>query len=171
LRSLLFPKAFSGLVRRLLRSVQHKCKSAEVFLMKARSRPGRSIFFGYMAFAYVAIFMAVPLVSALEPASAGRSAASGSSVPPSAPPAESRPNPSASAGNSAAAAMAAAIPERASPPDFQQADRNHDGLVDKSEAGAVPGLSANFERADANKDGKLDRDEFERGGQVIDAPK
>jgi hypothetical protein len=135
--------------------------------MKARSRPGLSIFLGYMAFAYVALFMAVPLVSALEPASAGRSS-------PKADPGASAGNsaaPSASAGNSAAAAMAAAIPEHSAPPNFQQADRNHDGRVDKSEAGAVPGLSANFERADANKDGKLDRDEFERGGQVIDTPK
>lgn len=128
--------------------------------MKARSRPGRSIFLAYMAFAYVAIFMSVPLVSALEPAASGRSA-----------PVQSKPEPSASAGNSAAAAMAAAIPERSAPPDFQQADRNHDGRVDKSEAGAVPGLSANFERADASKDGTLDRDEFEHGRQVVDTPK
>jgi hypothetical protein len=48
-------------------------------------------------------------------------------------------------------------------PDFQKADRNKDGFIDKSEAGTVPGLSAYFERADRNKDGRLDRDEFSRG--------
>jgi hypothetical protein len=48
-------------------------------------------------------------------------------------------------------------------PDFHRADRNKDGVIDKSEAGTVPGLSANFERADRNRDGKLDREEFSRG--------
>jgi hypothetical protein len=47
-------------------------------------------------------------------------------------------------------------------PDFARADRNKDGFVDKSEAGTVPGLSANFERVDRNRDGRLDRDEFDR---------
>src|SRR5215213_7145042 len=48
-------------------------------------------------------------------------------------------------------------------PGFEQADRNKDGFVDKSEAGVVPGLSANFERADRNRDGKLDKAEFDKG--------
>ena len=48
-------------------------------------------------------------------------------------------------------------------PDFARADRNKDGLIDKSEAGVVPGLSALFERVDRNRDGKLDREEFSRG--------
>lgn len=48
-------------------------------------------------------------------------------------------------------------------PDFERADRNKDGFIDKSEAGAVPGLSAYFERADRNRDGKLDRSEFSQG--------
>ena len=52
-------------------------------------------------------------------------------------------------------------------PGFEQADRNKDGHLDKSEAGVVPGLSANFERADRNKDGKLDRAEFDRGLQIL----
>ena len=52
-------------------------------------------------------------------------------------------------------------------PGFEQADRNKDGAVDKSESGVVPGLSANFERADRNKDGKLDKDEFARGLQIL----
>ena len=38
--------------------------------------------------------------------------------------------------------------------------------MDKSEAGVVPGLSANFERADRNRDGKLDRAEFDKGLQI-----
>ena len=52
-------------------------------------------------------------------------------------------------------------------PGFEQADRNRDGSLDKSEAGVVPGLSANFERADRNKDGKLDKAEFEQGLQIL----
>jgi hypothetical protein len=52
-------------------------------------------------------------------------------------------------------------------PDFDKADRNKDGFVDKSEAGVVQGLSANFERADRNRDGKLDRGEFERGLALV----
>jgi hypothetical protein len=52
-------------------------------------------------------------------------------------------------------------------PNFEQADRNKDGQVDKSEAGVVPGLSANFERADRNKDGKLDQAEFDKGLQIL----
>lgn len=52
-------------------------------------------------------------------------------------------------------------------PSFERADRNRDGFVDKSEAGAVPGLSANFERADRNKDGRLDREEFSRGLVIV----
>jgi Ca2+-binding EF-hand superfamily protein len=39
--------------------------------------------------------------------------------------------------------------------------------VDKSEAGVVPGLSANFERADRDKDGRLDRGEFAEGLRIL----
>ena len=52
-------------------------------------------------------------------------------------------------------------------PSFEQADRNKDGFVDKSEAGVVPGLSANFERADRNRDGKLDKAEFGKGLEIL----
>ena len=52
-------------------------------------------------------------------------------------------------------------------PGFEQADRNKDGYLDKSEAGVVPGLSANFERADRNKDGKLDQAEFAKGLEIL----
>ena len=58
-------------------------------------------------------------------------------------------------------------PQQLDHPGFEQADRNKDGFVDKSEAGVVPGLSANFERADRNRDGKLDRAEFDKGLQIL----
>jgi EF hand len=70
----------------------------------------------------------------------------------------------------APAAPPAAKPSAQLPTDFanfEQADRNKDGQVDKSEAGVVPGLSANFERADRNKDGKLDQAEFAKGLQIL----
>ncbi len=54
-------------------------------------------------------------------------------------------------------------------PSFEDCDRNGDGVLDKSEAGSVPGLSANFERADQNKDGKLDRDEFDKAIALLDS--
>ena len=68
------------------------------------------------------------------------------------------------AGQSAAAGSTAANSDH---PGFDKADRNKDGFVDKSEAGVVPGLSANFERADRNRDGKLDRAEFDKGLQIL----
>jgi hypothetical protein len=52
-------------------------------------------------------------------------------------------------------------------PDFHQADRNKDGRVDKSEAGVVPGLSANFERADRDQNGFLDEAEFAKGLEIL----
>lgn len=55
-----------------------------------------------------------------------------------------------------------ALSQQAPQPTFEQADRNKDGFIDKSEAAIVPGLSATFEKFDTNKDGKLDRDEFAR---------
>jgi hypothetical protein len=64
------------------------------------------------------------------------------------------------------AAQGASAPAREHP-GFEQADRNKDGALDKSEAGVVPGLSANFERADRNKDGKLDKAEFEKGLEIL----
>ncbi len=122
--------------------------------MRSRSsRPGRSLFLLFIVAAYGAIFMAVPLVSALEIprgmsiAQAGRAASGGS----------------ASAGSSGAPVQAARHPT------FEDCDRNKDGLLDKSEAAAVPGLSANFERADTNKDGRLDPAEFARALSQVNA--
>ena len=51
--------------------------------------------------------------------------------------------------------------------EFERADRNRDGFVDKSEAAVVPGLSANFERADRSRDGKLDPQEFAKGLEIL----
>ncbi len=62
--------------------------------------------------------------------------------------------------------IAAKLPEH---PSFEEADGNKDGVVDKSEARVVPGLSANFERADRDKDGKLDKAEFARGLEILQA--
>ena len=122
--------------------------------MRSRStRPGRPLFMLFMVAAYGAIFLAVPLVSALEAqrgvvafAPAGRVAAADAS---------------ASAGSSGAVA--------ARYPTFEQCDRNRDGLLDKSEAASVPGLSAYFERGDTNRDARLDKVEFARALAQLDA--
>ena len=119
--------------------------------MRAHTRrPGRTAFAFYICSAYVAILLAAPMVRALEPAMQERQA---------------RMHGSASAGGSAARGDAvAAVGHSASGVGrtFEDCDRNGDGVLDKSEAGRVPGLSAYFERADLNQDGKLDRGEFEK---------
>ena len=56
-------------------------------------------------------------------------------------------------------------------PTFEQADRNRDGLVDKTEAAAVPGLTAVLEQADRNKDGKLDKMEFGQAAALMTSGK
>jgi len=45
---------------------------------------------------------------------------------------------------------------------FARADRNRDGFIDASEAGAVPGLLPLFAIADLNGDGRIDRKELAR---------
>jgi hypothetical protein len=69
--------------------------------------------------------------------------------------------------NAAGGATAPARAPAGDLPSFEQIDRNKDGGIDKSEAGVVPGLSANFERADRNRDGKLDKTEFAKGLQIL----
>ena len=51
-------------------------------------------------------------------------------------------------------------------PSFDQADTNHDGSVDFTEAqAAYPGLDQNnFDQVDTNKDGKLSPDEYNQLG-------
>lgn len=107
--------------------------------MKKTLRPQRNVFLLFLGAIFVALMSALPLVVAQNQ-----------------PPAEEKPAPQA--------ARQPAAPDH---PGFEQADRNKDGYVDKSEAGVVPGLSANFERADRNRDGKLDQAEFDKGLQIL----
>ena len=106
--------------------------------MNLRHRLRRSAFLLFLGGCFVALTSALPLVSAQVQKDAGK-----------------KEGPSAAVGASTDA------------PDFERADRNKDGIVDKSEAGVVPGLSANFERADRNKDGKLDREEYAQGMRIL----
>jgi hypothetical protein len=106
--------------------------------MKPRIRERRSAFLLFLGACFVALMTALPIVTALGQKDVAK-----------------KENRSAATGASAEA------------PDFERADRNKDGIVDKSEAGVVPGLSANFERADRNKDGRLDRNEFAEGLRIL----
>ena len=111
--------------------------------MNSTIRERRSVFLLFLGACFVGLMTALPIVTAQVQKEAAKKETV--SAPPS----------SAAAGASADA------------PDFDRADRNKDGVVDKSEAGVVPGLSANFERADRNKDGKLDRGEFAEGLRIL----
>jgi hypothetical protein len=113
--------------------------------MNSRLRKYRTAFFAFLAAEIVALFAAVPL------AAQQRAVQNQQSAPP----------------QEKLQQHAAVSRPPASTPQFEQADRNRDGWVDKSEAGVVPGLSANFERADRNRDGKLDREEFARGLDIV----
>jgi hypothetical protein len=112
--------------------------------MNQQLRYQRTLFVLFLGACFVALIAALPIVTA-QTEQAKKQAA------PQAP----QPAQSAAAGSSA------------EHPSFGQADRNKDGFVDKSEAGVVPGLSANFERADRNKDGKLDDGEFAKGLEIL----
>jgi hypothetical protein len=114
--------------------------------MNHHLRQQRNVFLLFLGACFVAIIAALPLVTA-QTQSIQKQAQSQS---------QSQPQ-SAAAGGSAAADH----------PSFEQADRNKDGFVDKSESGVVPGLSANFERADRNRDGKLDPAEFSKGLEIL----
>ena len=108
--------------------------------MRQNLRPQRNVFLLFLGATFVALMMALPLVTA-------------QTQPPQE---EKQPAP-----------QTAQQPQQLDHPGFEQADRNKDGYLDKSEAGVVPGLSANFERADRNRDGKLDRAEFDKGLQIL----
>ncbi len=113
--------------------------------MNPKRRVQRSVFVLFIGSAFIALVGALPLVTAqTQQQERNASAAVGGTRPA---PVTARPAPDH--------------------PGFAQADRNKDGLVDKSEAGVVPGLSANFERADSNRDGKLDEVEFGRGLEIL----
>ena len=107
--------------------------------MRQNLRPQRNVFLLFLGATFVSLMMALPLVTAHTQQRQ-----------------EEKPAP-----------QAAQQPQQLDHPGFEQADRNKDGYLDKSEAGAVPGLSANFERADRNRDGKLDRAEFDKGLQIL----
>jgi len=110
--------------------------------MKQNLRRERTVFLLFLGASFVALMAALPIVTAQQTQQK-----------------EEIQKPSAAGGSTAAASTAE--------PDFDQADRNKDGFVDKSEAGVIPGLSANFERADRSKDGRLDREEFAKGLQIL----
>jgi hypothetical protein len=112
--------------------------------MRQNLRPQRNVFLLFLGATFVALMMALPLVTAQTQPPEQKQEQK---------PAEQKPAPQAA--------------QQLDHPGFEQADRNKDGQVDKSEAGVVPGLSANFERADRNRDGKLDRAEFDKGLQIL----
>ena len=105
-------------------------------------RQQRNVFLLFLGACFVALMCALPIVTAQTQQQAQQKQL---------------------AGRSAAGGSSGATEQTG----FEKADRNKDGVVDKSEAGVVPGLSANFERADLNRDGKLDADEFAKGLQIL----
>jgi Ca2+-binding EF-hand superfamily protein len=117
--------------------------------MNSRLRKYRSAFLAFLAAEMVALFAAMPLAAQQQAVQ----------MKPAAPQQESRQQHATVSRPPSASSQFA--------PQFEEADRNKDGSVDKSEAGVVPGLSANFERADRNKDGKLDKEEFARGLDIV----
>ena len=110
--------------------------------MNPKLRQQRSVFLLFLGACFVALMAALPIVTAQTQVLAQKKQ-------------EMQKQQSAASGASA------------EHPEFDQADRNKDGFVDKSEAGVIPGLSANFERADRSRDGKLDREEFAKGLQIL----
>ena len=115
--------------------------------MRQDRRPQRNLFLLFLGATFVALMSALPLVTAQTQQQA----------------AEQKPAPQAAQPPAQPATQQAQLDH----PGFEQADRNKDGFLDKSEAGVIPGLSANFERADRNRDGKLDQAEFDRGLQIL----
>jgi hypothetical protein len=112
--------------------------------MKDNLRRERTVFLLFLGACFLALLVALPIVTAQQQGAKKE---------------EIQKPQSAAAGASAAAT--------AESPNFEQADRNKDGFVDKSEAGVVPGLSANFERADRSRDGRLDPEEFAKGLEIL----
>jgi hypothetical protein len=116
--------------------------------MRQNLRLQRTVFLLFLGACFVALMAALPIVTAQQTRNLKQQ-----EVAAQKPQSEQ----SAASGSSAAA----------DEPDFERTDRNKDGFVDKSEAGVIPGLSANFERADRSRDGFLDREEFARGLQIL----
>lgn len=126
--------------------------------MRQNLRPQRNVFLLFLGTTFVALMTALPLVTA-QTQPQEQKAAPAAAQEQAAPAAAQEQKPAPQATRQAAPQL--------DHPGFEQADRNKDGLLDKSEAGVVPGLSANFERADRNRDGKLDRAEFDKGLQIL----
>lgn len=116
--------------------------------MSQHLRLQRNVFLLFLGASFVALMAGLPLVTAQSQGQSQTQTQTQTQKEPASPPA---PAPAPSAEH----------------PSFEQADRNKDGFVDKSEAGVVPGLSANFERADRSKDGKLDKAEFAKGLEIL----
>lgn len=113
--------------------------------MSPNRRAQRNVFTLFVGTAFIALVCALPIVTAQTQQQEKNAPAAGG----------------------ATRSPAAAARPATEYPGFAQADRNKDGVVDKSEAGVVPGLSANFERADSSRDGKLDEVEFARGLEIL----
>ena len=120
--------------------------------MNSRLQKRRIAFAIYVGACCAAILLAPTIVGALEPP-ASPPAKSGAASAGASAPAGSEPQPAAEAGHG-----------------FDDCDRNGDGWLDKSEAGGVPGLSANFERADVVGDGRLSRAEFDKAMPLLRSP-
>jgi len=112
--------------------------------MNRERRQERNVFLLFLGASLVAVMAALPIVVA-----------------------QTHPTQTTQATQAAVKPSAAAGASQAEHPGFEQADRNKDGFVDKSEAGVVPGMSANFERADRNRDGKLDAAEFAKALEIL----
>jgi hypothetical protein len=106
-------------------------------------RQERNVFLLFLGASLVAVMAALPIVVAQTHVQTGM---------------QDKPSPAPSA---------AAGASQNDQPSFAGVDRNKDGFVDKSEAGVVPGMSANFERADRNRDGKLDEAEFAKALHIL----
>lgn len=120
--------------------------------MNPKRRAQRNVFAVFIGTAFIALVCALPIVAA-QTQQQERQVQQ-----------QERNAPAGVGGTRPAPVIARPAPDH---PGFAQADRNKDGLLDKSEAGVVPGLSANFERADSNRDGKLDEVEFARGLEIL----
>jgi hypothetical protein len=108
--------------------------------MRPKLRRERNAFLLFLGACSVALMAALPIVSA-----------------------QTQPAPKNEPAEKPVAAAGATVEH----PSFEQLDRNKDGVVDKSEAGGMPGLSAMFERADRSKDGKLDPEEYAKGIEIL----
>lgn len=98
--------------------------------MPYQKRQGRQLFLGYLCFAWVAILMAAPLVSALEPASAGATRA------------DAFREADGNGDGYISPAEAARVPGLSAV--YERADGNRDGLLNRHE----------FQRALALRDGR-----------------